>query len=122
MINKETNDLGKFLRRIRLDRNEYQQEMADKLGTTPQYLSRVELGRRTASQTFINKLIDVYELTAREQKELDKALFNSYPKMTLSYSKPLSAKQIDLVLCLKEKLPNLNNDVCGKLIATIEGA
>lgn len=120
-MNKDVNELGKFLRRLRLDRNEYQQEMADKLQTTPQYLSKVELGRRTASQTFIKRLIDVYHLSSREQKDLQKAIFNSYPKMVLSYSKPLSTTQIDLVLCLKENLPNMSNETCSKLISVIEG-
>ena len=41
--------LGKFLRKIRIDNDEYLKDMADKLGVTVSFLSAVENGKKKES-------------------------------------------------------------------------
>jgi transcriptional regulator with XRE-family HTH domain len=65
---------GKTARKIRIDRNEYLADMAEKLGVSPSLLSAVENGRRAIPQKWYHKVAAAYSLSAVESE----ALFDSF--------------------------------------------
>ena len=46
--------LGRFLRKIRIDRGELMIDMAEKLGVTPAFLSAVENGKRKPPKEWVS--------------------------------------------------------------------
>ena len=50
-------EFGKFLRKIRIDRQELLRDMAGTLGVSVAYLSAVENGKRNVPVSWINKII-----------------------------------------------------------------
>ncbi|WP_338433809.1 helix-turn-helix transcriptional regulator [Ligilactobacillus saerimneri] len=77
--------LGKYLRKLRIDRDEKLYDMSKKLGVSAPFLSGVENGHKKASQSLLNKIIGIYNLSEEQQEELQ-------------YAQSMSLKRIDLTL------------------------
>ena len=60
--------LGKFLRKIRIDRDERLYDMAKRLGISSAFLSGVENGHKKASATLINNIIDISQFSPQKQE------------------------------------------------------
>lgn len=52
--------LGRFLRKIRIDKDQILKDMAEKLGVSVAQLSAIELGKRSISADFVDKFMNVY--------------------------------------------------------------
>jgi len=65
--------IGKALRRIRLEKDEYLKDMADKLGVSSSYLSAIENGKRRLTSHLLEKIKKTYRLSPEQAEELDRA-------------------------------------------------
>ena len=83
-----TTALGKFLRKIRIDRDERLYDMAKHLGVSSAFLSGVENGHKKASNALINNIIDIYNLDKGQQERLKDALSLSENKIDISQFSP----------------------------------
>lgn len=70
-------EIGKFLKKIRVDNGEVLLTMAEKLGVTPSFLSAVELGKKKMPYEWNLKIRSVYALTKAQEEELDDAIAKS---------------------------------------------
>ena len=61
---------GKFLRKLRIDRSERLEDMAENLGVSKSYLSLIENGAREVRSQFSSKIADIYHLTSDQCKDL----------------------------------------------------
>lgn len=61
---------GKFIKIFRIKRHEYLKEMAQKLGVSSAFLSAVETGKKRIPEDWIEKIIDLYQLSGSEKDEL----------------------------------------------------
>jgi len=80
-------DLGRFLRKIRIDHGEILKDMADKFGVTSSYLSAVENGKRAIPEVWEEIILRNYPLDERQQQELHKAVIESIGTINLNMSK-----------------------------------
>ncbi|MBG9693343.1 hypothetical protein ABD91_21155 [Lysinibacillus sphaericus] len=62
--------MGKFLRKLRIEKSEYMQDMAKRLGVTTSYISAVEHGKRKMPKEWVQLIESSYELTSNEKMEL----------------------------------------------------
>lgn len=85
-------ELGKFLRKIRIDNGELLKEMANNLKISPANLSAIENGKRNPQQKMITTIIKKYKLNKYDQEKI----WNIYSKIkneiSLSFDKNLSEK------------------------------
>jgi len=79
-------EFGQFLRKLRIDCNEFLKDMADKLGVTSSYLSAVETGKRNVPDDWVDKIGQLYELDMMEQDALRVAATNSARSITMDLS------------------------------------
>ena len=63
-------ELGKELRKLRIDRNERLLDMADKLGRSSAFLSAVEVGRKSPPDDLVPKVIELYDLEEADAERL----------------------------------------------------
>ena len=63
-------DFGKMIRVYRLEHGLMLKDMADKLNVPSSYLSAMEMGRKTISKEFIEKLIGLFSFTEEEKTAL----------------------------------------------------
>ena len=66
MAKKETSEVGSYLRRLRFENNENQEDMAAKLGVTTPYISLLER-RQPLTKKIAVKIINVYGLKGKEK-------------------------------------------------------
>ena len=67
-------EVGKFLKKLRVDNNEILFTMAQKLGVTSSFLSAVELGKKKMPYEWNVKIRSVYHLSPSQEEELDAAI------------------------------------------------
>lgn len=116
--------VSKFLRILRIERNENAKAMADKLDISPSYLSAIENGKRTIPSHFQEKIIRIYELSEEKQAAFKKAVEESSTAIKLNFPPPQGAsersekiKQIVFVLAKNELSDELVDDVHRLLCA-----
>lgn len=66
-------ELGRFLRKLRIDNDEILRDMAEKIGVTSSYLSAIECGKRNIPSDFIEKISSLYSLDANQKSEFEAA-------------------------------------------------
>lgn len=63
-------EVGKFLRKLRVDNGELLKDMAIKLNVTPSFLSMVETGRRNIPKKWEEEIKEIYSLSLKQKEEL----------------------------------------------------
>jgi len=66
MVKKQISEIGTWLRKLRFDRNESQDDMAVKLGVTAPYISLMEY-RQPVTKKIAVKIIREYNLAGRDK-------------------------------------------------------
>lgn len=67
-------EIGKFLKKLRVDNNEILYTMAKKLDVTPSFLSAVELGKKKMPYEWNLKIRSAYTLSQDQEDALDEAI------------------------------------------------
>lgn len=69
-MKRSSTELGKFLKKLRVDKEESLSVMAEKLDVSSSFLSAVEVGKKPLPDKMYNKIIETYSLedTQREQE------------------------------------------------------
>ena len=67
-------EIGKFLKKLRIDNGEVLLSMAEKLKVTPSFLSAVELGKKKMPYEWNTKIRSIYKLTPEQEDALDEAI------------------------------------------------
>lgn len=100
-------ELGKILRKIRIDQDEILKDMAAKLQVTVAYLSAVENGKREVPDEWIPEIIEQYSLTEEEAEELKDAAFSSKKSIKIKLDEE-SERNRDLVLAFARRFRELD--------------
>lgn len=66
--------IGKFLKKLRVDRGEIMKDMAEKLDVTVSFLSAVENGKKRMPATWNRKICSVYDLTEDQRQAFTTAI------------------------------------------------
>ena len=90
-------EFGKFLRILRIQRNENAQALAKRLDMSPSYLSTIENGKRNIPTSLEEDIIRLYALSELEQKELRGAIVRSSGMVKIDF-KELPEKKRQLIL------------------------
>lgn len=103
----ELTQLGKFLRKLRIDRGELLRDMAKKLDVALSFLSAVENGKKNMPSEWIIKLADLYTLSDEQKKDLDAAVAESEKGIGVKFA-GLSADERKLSVAFARKIQNLS--------------
>jgi transcriptional regulator with XRE-family HTH domain len=104
-------NLGKFLRKLRIDNDEYLKNMAEKLDVSISLLSAVENGVKKASTDLVDKIINAYSLTDEQIDKLLMYVMEANNEVNLDLSK-LNEDKIDLTYRFARNVSNLSdNDI-----------
>ena len=106
-MNGELTQLGKFLRKLRIDHNELLRDMSDKLGVAMSFLSSVENGKKSMPSEWITKIPGLYSFTDAQKSEFDAAVANSEKGVGVKFS-GLSEENKKLSVAFARKISTLN--------------
>lgn len=106
---------GKFLRRLRIDKELLLKEMATELQVSSAFLSSVELGKKSISEEFEEKIISKYKLDVKEASELRQAANLSQPSVKIDLVGK-SADAREMVMCFARSYESLSEVEKDKLM------
>lgn len=102
---------GKELRKIRIEHNELMKDMAGKLGVTVSYLSAVENGKRNVPQTWINYIVNLYDLSQEKAIQLQNLYYEDQNSIDISLENK-NDQDKDILFALARRYDAL--DSCDK--------
>ena len=111
--------LGKFLRKIRIDNDEYLKDMADKLDVTVSFLSAVENGKKKMPSSWNRKICSLYNLNGDQTAEFTKAIAESEEKIELNL-KDLDLKNQCLAISFARKFSCFSESEMEELLRIME--
>jgi transcriptional regulator with XRE-family HTH domain len=78
--------LGRFLRKLRIDRGEILKDMADKLEVSSSFLSAVENGKKRMPSAWNNEIVKLYQLDPDDQITFTKAIAETEESVEMNFS------------------------------------
>jgi HTH-type transcriptional regulator, competence development regulator len=105
----ELTHLGKFLRKLRIDRGELLRTMATHLGVSMSFLSSVENGKKGMPSEWVAKIPDLYKLTDAQKQEFDAAVAESEKGIGVKFA-GLSEENKKLSVAFARKINTLSEE------------
>ena len=78
--------LGRFLRKLRIDRNELLKDMAEKLNVSVSFLSAVENGKKHMPASWNMQICELYELTDDQRSEFTRVIAETEDTLDMNLS------------------------------------
>jgi transcriptional regulator with XRE-family HTH domain len=107
-------EFGQFLRKLRIDCDEFLKDMADKLGITSSYLSAVETGNRNIPDDWVEKISQLYGLDMIQKDLLQDAAFNSAKSVTMDLTK-MVPKRRETVSLFARKFDDVDDTIIEEI-------
>lgn len=107
-------ELGKYLRKMRIDANLYLKNMADQLGVSSAFLSSVENGNRKMPDSWKDLLPTRFNLTDDERNAFLEAVEKSSKEVAINIEN-MPEKSRDLALSFARSFPNLDEEMIEKI-------
>jgi len=107
-------ELGKFLRKIRIERDEILKDMANKLEVSVAYISAIENGKRAFPEDWKEKIIKLYDFNNERIEEFNKAIINSKESFELSLKEADDAKR-DFAYVFARRFNELDEETIAKI-------
>lgn len=112
-------ELGKILRKIRIDRQELLRDMAEILGVSAAYLSAVETGKRNAPQAWVEKIVQAYDLNTIDAAQLRNAFEESRDEVRISLQS-VSSQQRNAAISFAKALEGLSDEQLEKIMSVVQ--
>lgn len=109
------NELGIYLRKLRLDNNEIMKDMAKKLSVSTSFLSAVENSKKNIPEKWEEEISSIYRLNDTQREDLKKSILYSTDKIIINL-KDLSDEKKELVFLFKNNLKYMNDEDEQKLL------
>ena len=111
------NELGKMLRKIRIEKDERLLHMAEKIGVSIAFLSAIETGRKAPPLDIADRIAAAYKMKKTERITLELAASNSRTSFRLE---PQSSVAHDTAALLARRLNRLAPEEHRKIQAILK--
>ena len=78
--------LGKFLRKLRIDRGEILRDMSVKLNVSVSFLSAVETGKKRMPASWNRLICDLYQLDSEQRKQFTEAIADTEQSIEMDFA------------------------------------
>ncbi len=109
--------IGGFLRKLRLQKGEKLKDMAENLNVSSAFLSAVENGKKKMPDSWYSKLTSLYNLSVKQQEDLQTAVIESGETIELNI-RDISSSNRELAICFARHFDALDEET-RKQIFTI---
>ena len=109
------NNLGKFCRKLRIDKGELLFDMAAKLGVSSAFLSKVENGKKKPPKEWKDTLVKMYDLNEGQIRELDQCMYEALNYESIDISGWEDGDRM-MMLSFARKFSKLDKDALRKLL------
>ena len=110
--------VGKFLRRLRIDKGEILRTMAQTFGVSSAFLSAVENGKKRLPDAWLPKLQASYNLSSEQMEELKQAVIESRDTVELDI-RNASEDNRRLAVSFARRFESLDEETSKKLFGIL---
>ena len=110
--------VGRFLRKLRIDKGEILRDMAKNLGVSSAFLSAVENGKKKVPEAWLPKLEDLYSLTAEQISGLKDAIIESSDTIELNVGSA-SRENRQLAISFARQFETIDEETAKKLYSIL---
>ena len=107
--------VGRFLRKLRIDKGEILRDMARNLGVSSAFLSAVENGKKNIPATWLPRLAERYSLSSAQIEELNEAIIESRDTVEVNIRDATAANR-QLAISFARKFESLDEETAKKLL------
>lgn len=111
--------VGRFLRKLRIEKGEILRDMAKNLGISSAFLSAVENGKKKLPDSWLPKLEKLYSLTSVQIAELKDAIVESSDTIELNV-RNASAENRQLAVSFARQFDTLDEETTKKLFSILK--
>lgn len=111
-------EIGKKLRKLRIDSEERILDMAKRLGKSPSFICAVELGRKSPPSGFEELIAKKYGLTEAQKEELEHAGDRARKDFVIRPQRPM---ENDTVGLFARRMKNLTEDEHSRIQKILKG-
>lgn len=111
--------LAKFLRKLRIENDEYLKDMAQRTGVSISFLSAVENETKKMTDSLLERIIKCYNLTKEQEEELRIASMEANKETTI-YLDKMTDDQMDLTYRFARRIENIDEDTILKIKRLLE--
>lgn len=115
MRNGKLSRFGVFCRKIRLDNGELLYDMAERLGVSSAFLSKVENGKSKPPADWREKMISLYKMDQQSVKELDESLYEANNMQSIDM-RAFSDEDKELMWSFARKLDSVDREKLKRLL------
>lgn len=101
--------IGKFLKKLRVDRGEIMKDMAEKLDVTVSFLSAVENGKKRMPATWNGKICSMYDLTEDQRQAFTTAIAETEDAIEMNLVCANMGKR-ELAVSFARRFDNINDE------------
>lgn len=113
------NQIGMFLKKLRLEHNEVLFDMAQRLEVSAAFLSAVENDRRSAPPSWLDIISREYQLSDVQQQELSEAIARSIKQVRLDLGEA-SVDKRNCAIAFARTFDELSDDEVQNLMSLLE--
>ena len=113
-------EIGRFLRKLRIDEGEILLNMAEKLEVTVSFLSAVENGKKRMPSSWNTKICNLYNLSNEQMEEFTKAIAHTEETIEMNLSNS-GLKNKELAVSFARKFPDLNDEHTEQIKKILQG-
>ena len=111
-------DIGKVLRKLRIDNEERLQDTADALGVSAAFLSAVEIGHKPPPDDFADRVVKAYRLKGDAAEAIVRAVDRSRKTFRLNPASPVARDTAGL---LARRFNSLSDDQLKSIRSILQG-
>ena len=111
--------IGRFLRKLRIDRGEILKDMAEALGVSSAFLSAVENGKKKMPEGWTEKLKAIYSFTAAQTEELQAAVIDTNDAVELNLQNATPRNRV-LAISFAREFDSLDDETSRKIIEILQ--
>ncbi len=117
--NHMATEVGKYLRKLRIDNEEILKNMADKLKVSSSFLSAIENGKKNMPESMEEKIIIIYNLDDEKIREFRKAVEDSLNSIQMDL-KDTSNERKQLAINFARKFDSLDDDLTKQIFEMLK--
>lgn len=102
-------EIGRFLRKLRIDYGEILYDMAKNLGVSTSFLSKVETGHKSPPLEWIDRISEFYDLDLPQRLELENAIYEAVNQVRLNVSDQPFEKR-DLAIAFARRFDSMSTE------------
>jgi len=101
--------IGRFLRKLRIDRGEILKDMADKLCVTVSFLSAIENGKKKMPSAWNTRICELYELDSQQKEAFTTAIAETESSITMDFD-CATLQHKELAISFARKFSEIDTD------------